>query len=165
MKILAAGVTSVLVCLATVVIGSSPAAAGPGRAEDLGSLVPVPPGVTASFAVYDRDRQDFTAVRDAHAWFRTASVVKLLIALDYLIQHDPVLDLEHATTDDRAGGMGEFAGPGQPVAAHHWDDRSGRAQHRRGIHHLPEGHDVAAGRSSDHPPVPVVSPPTPRSPT
>jgi len=62
--------------------------------------VPVPEGVTASFAVYDRKQQDFTAVRDPHARFRTASVVKLLTALDYLIQHNPVLDLEQATTDE-----------------------------------------------------------------
>ncbi len=101
-KQLRGAVTSVLVCLATLVMGSSPAAAGPVRAEDLGSLVPVPEGVTASFAVYDRKQQDFTAVRDPHARFRTASVVKLLIALDYLIQHDPVLDLEQATTDKQS---------------------------------------------------------------
>jgi hypothetical protein len=100
-KQLRAAVASVLVCLSTLVIGSSPAAAGLARAEDLGSLVPVPEGVTASFAVYDRDQQDFTVERDPHARFRTASVVKLLIALDYLIQHDPVLDLEQASTDEQ----------------------------------------------------------------
>jgi hypothetical protein len=100
-KQLRAAVANVLVCLAILVIGSSPAAAGPVRAEDVGSLVPVPEGVTASFAVYDRKQQDFTAVRDPHSQFRTASVVKLLIALDYLIQHDPILDLEQATTDEQ----------------------------------------------------------------
>jgi hypothetical protein len=75
--------------------------AGPVPAEDLGALVPVPEGVTASFAVYDREHSKFTAVREPHARFRTASVVKLLIALDYLIQHDPVLDLDKATTDEQ----------------------------------------------------------------
>lgn len=100
-KLMGAGIISMLVCLATVVIGSSSAAANPVRAEDLGSLVPVPPGVTASFAVYDRAQHEFTVVRDSRARFRTASVVKLLIALDYLVQHDPVLDLEQATTDEQ----------------------------------------------------------------
>jgi hypothetical protein len=100
-RLLSAGLTSVLVCVATVVIGSSPAAAGPVSAEDLGSLVPVPSGVITSFAVYDREEEDFTVVRQPHVRFRTASVVKLLIALDYLIQHDPVLDLEQASTDEQ----------------------------------------------------------------
>lgn len=100
-RLLSAGLTSVLVCVATVVIGSSPAAAAPVSAEDLGSLVVVPPGVTTSFAVYDREQEEFTVVRDPHVRFRTASVVKLLIALDYLLQHDPVLDLEQATTDEQ----------------------------------------------------------------
>lgn len=68
---------------------------------DVGPFIPVPNGVTASFAVYDRAQQEFTAVRDPHARFRSASVVKLLIVLDHLTQHDPVLDLEQATTDEQ----------------------------------------------------------------
>ncbi|MDQ3885448.1 MAG: hypothetical protein M3308_00150 [Actinomycetota bacterium] len=44
--------------------------------------MPVSDGVTASFAVYDRERGEFTATRDPHALLRSASVVKLLIALD-----------------------------------------------------------------------------------
>ncbi len=100
-KQLRAVVASLLVCLVIVVSGSWPAAADPLTGEDLGALVPVPPGVTASFAVYDRQQHQFTAVRNPHARFRTASVVKLLIALDYLLQHDPVLDLDQASTDQQ----------------------------------------------------------------
>src|SRR5437763_688622 len=81
-------------CLLTAGTGSPPAAADPVPAEELGALVPVPAGVIASFAVYDREHRKFTAVRQLHARFRTASVVKLLIALDYLTQHDPELDLD-----------------------------------------------------------------------
>lgn len=101
MRSLRALVASTLACFAALVIGASPATAAPVRAEDLGSLVPVPEGITASFAVYDREHEEFTAVRNPHARFRAASVVKLLIALDHLIQHDPVLDLAHATTDEQ----------------------------------------------------------------
>jgi len=100
-KLLRAAVAGVLVCLVTTSGGSPPAAADPVPAEELGALVPVPEGVTASFAVYDRQHGEFTAVRHPHARFRAASVVKLLIALDYLIQHDPALDLDKATTDEQ----------------------------------------------------------------
>ncbi|MBV8993894.1 MAG: hypothetical protein JO287_09380 [Pseudonocardiales bacterium] len=48
-----------------------------------------------------REHSEFTATRQAHARFRTASVVKLLIALDYLIQHDPELGLDKTTTDEQ----------------------------------------------------------------
>ena len=101
MKQLRAVMASVLICLAVLVSTSWPAAANPLQAEGLGALVLVPQGVTASFAVYDRKQQKFTAVRNPHAQFRAASVVKLLIALDYLLQHDPVLDLEQASTDNQ----------------------------------------------------------------
>lgn len=97
-RILCRAVAILLVCAATTVVGSSLAAADPA---DAGAAVPVPDGVTASFAVYDRDRGEFAATRDPHAPFRSASVVKLLIALDELIQHDPELDLEQATTDEQ----------------------------------------------------------------
>jgi hypothetical protein len=98
---LRAVMASLLVCLVMLASASWPAAADPLYAEDLGALVPVPPGVTASFAVYDRQQHQFTAERNLHARFRAASVVKLLIALDYLFRHDPVLDLEQASTDQQ----------------------------------------------------------------
>ena len=60
---------SLLVCLGMLASASWPAAADPLYAEDLGALVPVPPGVTASFAVYDRQQHQFTAVRNLHARF------------------------------------------------------------------------------------------------
>lgn len=86
---------------AAALLGPPVAGAEPARAADVGALVPVPAGATASFAVYDRQNRTFTATRNPHAPFRSASVVKLLIALDELVQHDPVLDLEQATTDEQ----------------------------------------------------------------
>ena len=101
MKIVRRAVATLLVCVAAAAVGLSPAVADPGDAADVGAAVPVPDGVRASFAVYDRERGEFTATRDPHALFRSASVVKLLIALDELIQHDPELDLEKATTEEQ----------------------------------------------------------------
>ncbi|MGH3768403.1 MAG: hypothetical protein ACRDS0_04810 [Pseudonocardiaceae bacterium] len=68
MKHLRSAVAGPLVCLTTILLESVPAAAGPAR--DLGSLVPVPDGVTASFAVYGRKNQEFTAMHDPHIQFR-----------------------------------------------------------------------------------------------
>jgi hypothetical protein len=44
----------------------------------------VPSGTTASWVVFDRQAGKFVATRNAHRKFRSASVVKLLIAIDYL---------------------------------------------------------------------------------
>lgn len=62
-KLLHTAVAGVLMCLVTVGVGSSPAVAGPTSAEDLGALLPVPAGVTGSFAGHDPDHGEFTAVR------------------------------------------------------------------------------------------------------
>ncbi|MFB9906431.1 hypothetical protein [Allokutzneria oryzae] len=55
--------------------------------------------ITAAVAVYDRQRARFSVERDVDKPYRSASVVKLLIALDHLYEHDPVLVLENAKTD------------------------------------------------------------------
>jgi hypothetical protein len=101
MNIVRRAVATLLVCAVATVVGSSPATADPGDAAGAGAAVPVPEGVTASFAVYDRERGEFTATRDPHARFRSAWVVMVLIALDDLVQHDPELDLAKATTDEQ----------------------------------------------------------------
>ncbi|MFG1946901.1 hypothetical protein [Nonomuraea sp. NPDC048826] len=44
----------------------------------------VPPGTTASWLVYDRQRGKFVATRHAHRKYRSASVIKILIAIDFL---------------------------------------------------------------------------------
>ncbi|MEU7218126.1 hypothetical protein [Nocardia iowensis] len=63
-------------------IGAQPAVADP--VSDA-----VPPGMEASFVVFDRVTGDSRVQFDAHKQYRSASVVKLLIALDYLESHDP----------------------------------------------------------------------------
>jgi hypothetical protein len=53
------------------------------------ATVTVPPGVTAGYAVFDRQTNTVTERQNADLQFRSASVVKLLIALDYLWDRGP----------------------------------------------------------------------------
>src|SRR3569833_2299142 len=64
-------------------LGSGPAQAGDAGAVH-GSSVVVPAGVTAGVAVFDRVSGRFTEQLNTGMQFRSASVVKLLSALDYL---------------------------------------------------------------------------------
>jgi hypothetical protein len=47
----------------------------------------IPPGITASYMVFDPDTGVVTSSDDAHACIRSASLVKLMIALDYFDNH------------------------------------------------------------------------------
>ncbi|MEU8147806.1 hypothetical protein [Nonomuraea sp. NPDC048901] len=60
--------------------------AGPPAAASTDGVKPptVPAGTTASWLVFDRKAGKFVATRNAHRKFRSASVVKILIAIDYL---------------------------------------------------------------------------------
>jgi len=49
--------------------------------------VVIPPGITASYMVFDRDTGAVTVNADAHNRIRSASLVKLMIALDYFDNH------------------------------------------------------------------------------
>jgi hypothetical protein len=50
----------------------------------------VPTGITAGYVVFDRQTGKITSNRNAHRKFRSASVVKILIAIDYLESHKSV---------------------------------------------------------------------------
>lgn len=65
---------------------AAPGSAGADPALETGGApaIVVPAGVTAAVAVYDRTTGAFTEQRDTARQVRAASVVKLLIALDYL---------------------------------------------------------------------------------
>lgn len=70
-----------LIVLATVlpvIAATSPASAAAPRKPH------VPAGVTAGYVVFDRQAAKVTEYRNAHRRFRSASVVKILIAIDYL---------------------------------------------------------------------------------
>ncbi|WP_408995899.1 hypothetical protein [Streptomyces europaeiscabiei] len=80
-----------LACVGAAV--SPPAAAAPTRPEDTssvgGSSAVVPAGVTAGVAVFDRQTGTFTEQLNSGTQFRSASVVKLLMALDHLWNRGP----------------------------------------------------------------------------
>ncbi len=79
--------TRFLAVLATVLplmAATAPAsAAAPGKPH-------VPAGVTAGYVVFDRQAAKVTEYRDAHRRFRSASVVKILIAIDHLESRESV---------------------------------------------------------------------------
>jgi len=58
--------------------------------------IAVPDGVTAGVAVFDRRTGRFTESHDARVRFRSASIVKLLIALDFLWERAPAYDVPDA---------------------------------------------------------------------
>ncbi|WP_218023340.1 hypothetical protein [Nocardia altamirensis] len=74
--------TAVFAVAALTGIAAQPAAADPAS-------IAVPAGAEASFVVFDRTTGDSRVQLNAHKQYRSASVVKLLIALDYLDSHDP----------------------------------------------------------------------------
>ena len=97
----------------------SPAAAAPTSAPPSGAPAPstttvpvVPSGVVVGYAVYDRQSRTTTLQQDATRRFRSASLVKLLLALDYLWNRGPgyavptadrtKLDIMLRSSDDNA---------------------------------------------------------------
>jgi hypothetical protein len=76
-----------------------PAAVPAGGPAALPAGVTVPAGVTAGIAVFDRQAATFTEQHNAEARFRSASVVKLLLALDYLWDRGPGYDIPAADRD------------------------------------------------------------------
>ncbi|MER6945069.1 hypothetical protein ABT294_13685 [Nonomuraea sp. NPDC000554] len=64
---------------------ASPASAAPSSAPARAAQSPrVPAGTTAAWLVFDRKAGRIVATRNPHRKFRSASVVKILIAIDYL---------------------------------------------------------------------------------
>ncbi|MEW9527353.1 hypothetical protein [Microbispora sp. NPDC049125] len=99
----------------------SPTAA---KAEARRSPVRVPAGVTAGYVVVDARTGKVTAHRLAHHRFRSASVVKILIALDYLERHKGPIPRRHlalltpmlrGSDDDAATALWRLGGQGKIV--------------------------------------------------
>nr|WP_308294764.1 hypothetical protein [Streptomyces sp. JJ66] len=98
--------------------------AGPGDGERAAAppAVNLPPGVTAGIAVYDRQRGEFTEQHDADRQFRSASVVKLLLALDVLDDLGPG---EKVPAADRARLEAMLTSSDDRQASHYWARRGG----------------------------------------
>jgi hypothetical protein len=88
------------------------------------SVPPVPPGVTAGVAVFDRQTGQFTERMNPDLRFRSASVVKLLIALDFLWDRAPEYDVPAA---ERVRLDVMLRSSDDDAASHYWDERSGGA--------------------------------------
>jgi hypothetical protein len=110
------GVATVALSVAAVVSAAGPAAAG--------ERVKVPAGMDAGIAVYDRTAGRFTYRSAATKQFRSASLVKLLIALD--LTWDPAVPLPeedraqlglmlHSSDDDAASAFWSRNGGGAIV--------------------------------------------------
>lgn len=104
MKLLRSGLSAVLagssVIWLTASVSPPWAATTSATAAD---TVVVPPGVTAGVAVFDRQTGTFTDVLNPDLQFRSASVVKLLLVLDYLWDRGPAVR-------DPGGGPGPARG-------------------------------------------------------
>ncbi|GAA1599553.1 hypothetical protein GCM10009789_62050 [Kribbella sancticallisti] len=94
----------------------------PSAATTTADAVVVPPGVTAGVAVFDRQAGQLTDVLNPDLQFRSASVVKLLIVLDYLWERGPAYDIPAA---DRARLEVMLRSSDDAAASYYWDHLGG----------------------------------------
>ncbi|WP_217132107.1 hypothetical protein [Streptomyces sp. AC558_RSS880] len=99
----------------------APAAAGEerraGAGDTVSSAAQVPAGVTAGVAVFDRQTGTYTEQIASGAQFRSASVVKLLLALDFLWNRGPDYTVPEA---DRARLEPMLRSSDDAAATHYW---------------------------------------------
>ncbi|NNN31089.1 hypothetical protein HLK59_12035 [Streptomyces sp. S3(2020)] len=107
-------------------VAGSAAADAPDRqpARPAAASVVVPSGVTAGVAVFDRQTGTFTEELNPSARFRSASIVKLLMALDYLWNRGPDYTVPAA---DRAWLEPMLRSSKDSAADNYWSDNGGSA--------------------------------------
>ncbi|WP_327122151.1 hypothetical protein OG206_01465 [Streptomyces sp. NBC_01341] len=84
----------------------------------------IPADVTAGVAVFDRLTGRFTESREPDRAFRSASVVKLLLALDFLWNRGPAYDPPQADRDRLAAML---SSSDDAAASHYWSTGGGSA--------------------------------------
>ncbi|MEU9094752.1 hypothetical protein [Streptomyces sp. NPDC048428] len=106
--------------------GSAVTGAGPAAAveAETRTVVDIPADVTAGVAVFDRLTGRFTESHQPDRAFRSASVVKLLLALDHMWNRGPAYDLPQADRD-RLGAM--LSSSDDAAASHYWSTGDGSA--------------------------------------
>ncbi|MFF3334056.1 hypothetical protein ACFYWX_31645 [Streptomyces sp. NPDC002888] len=114
----AAALAALLCTTATAAPGTSPSPSPPASAR-----ADVPAGVTAGVAVFDRQTGTFTEQINTAGQFRSASVVKLLIALDVLWNRGP--DALSAADRSRIDTM--LRGSDDAAASTFWANNGGGA--------------------------------------
>ncbi|KOV60676.1 hypothetical protein ADL01_33030 [Streptomyces sp. NRRL WC-3618] len=108
----------------------------------------IPPGVTAGVAVFDRQTGKFTEQVNESAQFRSASVVKLLLALDFLLGRAPDYTIP---APDRARLEPMLRGSDDDAANYYWSTYGGSAIIER-MKRLPElGLRDTAAPPADYP--------------
>ncbi|TYB51456.1 hypothetical protein FXF51_53220 [Nonomuraea sp. PA05] len=99
------------------------ALASPAHAAQEAGPPRVPAGTTAAWVVFDRQAGKIVATRNAHRKYRSASVVKILIAIDYLERRKsvPAADARllkvmlRSSDDDAASTLWDRLGKGQII--------------------------------------------------
>ncbi|MFD8224247.1 hypothetical protein ACFV16_08760 [Streptomyces massasporeus] len=142
-----------LAAVVTVASLTSGAAAHPrtGRAAEAvqaAAAAQIPPGVTAGVAVYDREAGTFTEQVNDSAQFRSASVVKLLLALDFLWNRGPDYIIPAA---DRARLEPMLRGSDDNAADYYWSTYGGSAIIKRMTDRTELGLRDTAPPPADHP--------------
>ncbi|MEW2806493.1 hypothetical protein AB0929_05110 [Streptomyces massasporeus] len=142
-----------LAAVVTVASLTSGAAAHPrtGRAAEAvqaAAAAQIPPGVTAGVAVYDREAGRFTEQVNDSAPFRSASVVKLLLTLDFLWDRGPDYTIPPA---DRARLEPMLRGSDDDAADYYWSTYGGSAIIKRMTDRPELGLRDTAPPPADHP--------------
>lgn len=107
------------------VAGSAAADAPAGQpVRPAAASVEVPSGVSAGVAVFDRQTGTFTEELNSSTLFRSASIVKLLMALDYLWDRGPDYTVPAA---DRAWLEPMLRSSKDSAADNYWSDNGGTA--------------------------------------
>ncbi|WP_328491891.1 hypothetical protein OHS59_03470 [Streptomyces sp. NBC_00414] len=122
-------VSALLLCLATAATTATAAPGGAtadaeGTVSAAAAQVQVPADVTAGVAVYDRQTGTFTDQLNASMRFRSASVVKLLLVLDFLWNRGPDYTIPAA---DRALLEPMLRSSDDDAASHYWEVNGGPA--------------------------------------
>ncbi|MEU9337002.1 hypothetical protein AB0D49_28185 [Streptomyces sp. NPDC048290] len=126
MKMLSVGAAALaaLVCATTTASGTAtPTGDSPAAGSARSARAEVPAGVTAGVAVFDRRTGTFTEQLNSAGQFRSASVVKLLIALDLLWNRTP----DALPAADRARVDAMLRGSDDAAASTFWANNGGGA--------------------------------------
>jgi len=114
--------------------------------DELPGDVAVPPDVTAGIAVFDRQTGQLVRQLNADHRFRSASVVKLLIVLDFLWDRGPAYDVP---PEDHARLEVMLRSSDDDAASYYWDHLGGAAVVDRMVTRLGLTH--TAGPPVTHP--------------
>jgi hypothetical protein len=146
-QIMRSPVRYVFVLLVSCLVGALGIVAPAQGAEPKAApAVVVPPNVTAGVAVFDRETGTFTEQLNTTMQFRSASLVKLLLVLDFLWNRGPAYDIPAA---DRTRLDVMLQRSDDAAASHYWSTLGGSAIITRMVSRL--GLQNTAPPPSTHP--------------